>query len=215
MSTPIEREPPRSQPPSAPGGMTPRSLAIGLAGVLVALLLLGTGGFLWTQGPSSGTSLGGPFALQDGDGKVVTDRDFRGRYMLVYFGYTFCPDVCPTTLNDLADAMDKLGAKADRVQPIFITVDPKRDRPDVLKRYVAAFGPRLVGLTGSPEAIADVAKEYRVYYAEHRTGPGPDDYTMDHSSILYLMGPNGRFVAPIRADESGTQMAADLAKLIS
>jgi protein SCO1 len=199
-----------------PGGTRPPSYVYGVIGILIALLLLGTGAFVWLSGAGMSNSLvGGPFSLQDGDGRQISDLDFRGRYMLVYFGYTFCPDVCPTTLNDLADAMDKLGGKADRVQPVFITVDPKRDRPDVLKRYVAAFGPRLVGLTGSPAAIADVAKEYRVYYAEHRTGPGPDDYTMDHSSILYLMGPNGRFVAPIRADESGTQMAADLAKLIS
>ena len=130
--------------------------------------------------------------------------------MLVYFGYTFCPDVCPTTLNEVADALDRLGGKADRLQPIFITVDPKRDTPAVVKQYVAAFTPRLIGLTGSDEQIAKVAQEYRVYYAEHRTGPGPNDYTMDHSSVLYLMGPDGKFIAPIRADEDGAQMAADL-----
>jgi len=216
MSTPAERPPPRPEQPPAPSPLSRRSFAIALAGILVALLLLGTGGFLWVKQDSGGPALGGPFALLDGNGKTVTDRDFRGKYMLVYFGYTFCPDVCPTTLNEVADAMDRLGPKkADRVQPVFITVDPKRDRPEVLKHYVAAFGPRVIGLTGTPEDIAKVAKEYRVYYAEHRTGGGPDDYTMDHSSILYLMGPNGQFLAPIRADESGAQMAANLAKLIS
>jgi protein SCO1/2 len=195
--------------------MSPRSFALALAGILVALLLLGTGGFLWVNEDSRGPSIGGPFALVDGDGKVVTDRDFRGRYMLVYFGYTFCPDVCPTTLNEVAEAIEKLGPKATRVQPIFITIDPKRDKPEVVKRYVSSFGPSVVGLTGTQDEIAKVAKEYRVYYAEHRTGPGTDDYTMDHSSILYLIGPNGRFVAPIRADQNGEQMAADLARLIS
>jgi protein SCO1 len=186
-----------------------------IIGVLLAVLLIGTGGFLWLSGDKAGPSIGGPFTLEDGNGKTVTDQDFRGKYMLVYFGYTFCPDVCPTTLNAVADAMDKLGPKAARLAPLFITVDPKRDTPDVVKQYAAAFGPRIDGLTGTPDQIAKVAKEYRVYYAEHRTGPGPNDYTMDHSSILYLMGPDGRFVAPIRADQSGDEIAAALGKLIS
>jgi protein SCO1/2 len=134
--------------------------------------------------------------------------------MLVYFGYTYCPDVCPTTLNAVADAMDKLGSAAAKVRPVFITVDPKRDTPAVIKQYAAAFTPSLIGLTGTPEEIAKVAKEYRVYYAEHRTGPGPDDYTMDHSSILYLVGPDGRFIAPIAADKSGEEIATSLKKLI-
>ncbi|MBN8901087.1 MAG: hypothetical protein BGO51_21565 [Rhodospirillales bacterium 69-11] len=189
---------------------------IALTGVVLAVLLIGVGGYLWlSNGEGGPTALGGPFTLENGNGKTVTDRDFRGRYMLVYFGYTFCPDVCPTTLNAVADAMDKLGPKADRVQPVFITVDPKRDTPAVVKQYAAAFGSRIEGLTGTPEEIAKVAKEYRVYYAEHRTGPGPNDYTMDHSSILYLMGPDGRFIAPVRADQSGDEMAAVLARLIS
>ncbi len=187
--------------------------AIGLA---MALLLIGTGAYMWFSGGTpAGITVGGPFALQNGDGKPVSDKDFRGKYMLVYFGYTYCPDVCPTTLNAVADAMDKLGPKADRIRPLFITVDPKRDSPAVVKQFAAAFGPRMEGLTGSVEQIATVAKEYRVYYAEHRTGPGPDDYTMDHSSVLYLMGPDGRFIAPIRADMAADQMAASLAKLVS
>jgi len=189
-------------------------LLYAIIGILVAVLLLGAGVFVCLSGgPPS--LLGGQFTLEDGTGKQVSDRDFRGKYMLVYFGYTFCPDVCPTTLNEVADAMDRLGAKADRLQPIFITVDPKRDTPAVVKEYAAAFSPRLIGLTGTPEQIAKVAKEYRVYYAEHRTGPGPNDYSMDHSSILYLMGPDGRFVAPIRSDEGGEELAKDLGKLMS
>jgi protein SCO1 len=186
-------------------------------GVLMAVLLLGAGGLLWLSGGEGGggaLSIGGPFTLADGNGKPISDRDFRGKYMLVYFGYTFCPDVCPTTLNAVADAMDKLGPAAVRVQPLFITVDPKRDTPAVVKQYTAAFGPQIEGLTGSAEEIATVAKAYRVYYAEHRTGPGPDDYAMDHSSVLYLMGPDGAFIAPMRADLSGDQIAENLKRVL-
>jgi protein SCO1/2 len=118
-------------------------------------------------------------------------------------------------LIEVADALDRLGAKADHIQAIFITVDPKRDIPIVVKQYAATFSPRLIGLTGSPEQIAQVAKIYRVYYAETRTGPEPNDYAMAHSSVLYLMGPDGEFVAPIRADESGAQIAEELNRLMS
>lgn len=186
-----------------------------VAGLLIAVLLLGAGGFLWLTGATGGPTVGGPFTLVSDTGRTVTDRDFRGKYMLVYFGYTYCPDVCPTTLNSVAQAMDKLGAKAKDVQPIFITVDPERDKPAVVKQYVSAFSPSLIGLTGSPEQIAAVAKEYRVYYAKHVTGPGPNDYSMDHSSIIYLMGPDGKFIAPIVADQSGATMAKEIAKLVS
>lgn len=196
-----------------PGGIG-RPYAI--IGLLLAVLLIGGGGFLWLSGGSTpGVTIGGPFALTNGDGKPVTDQDFRGKYMLVYFGYTYCPDVCPTTLNAVAEALDKLGTKADRVQPLFITVDPRRDTADAVKKYAAAFGTRFQGLTGSAAQIAAVAKAYRVYYAEHRTGPGPDDYTMDHSSVLYLMGTDGRFIGPIRADLPPDQLAVELAKKIS
>jgi protein SCO1/2 len=206
MSAPI-------QPPSQTSRRP--ALIYGSIGLIATLLILGTGAFVWLTQGGTASLVGGPFTLENGSGQQVTDRNFRGKYMLVYFGYTFCPDVCPTTLTEVADAMDKLGAKADRLQPIFISVDPKRDTPDVVKQYAAAFGPRLIGLTGTPEQIAAVAKEYRVYYAEHRTGPGPNDYSMDHSSVLYLMGPDGKFVAPIRSDENSTEMAADLNRLIS
>jgi len=126
-------------------------------GVVLAVLLIGVGGYLWLSDDTPGgpTALGGPFTLENGAGKTVTDRDIRGRYVLVYFGYTFCPDVCPTTLNAVADAMERLGPKADRVQPLFITVDPKRDTPAVVQQYAAAFGTRIVGLTGTPEQVAD------------------------------------------------------------
>jgi protein SCO1 len=194
----------------------PNRILYAMVGLLLAILLIGAGGFLWLggSGGSNPLGIGGPFTLQDGDGKPVTDKNFRGKFMLVYFGYTFCPDVCPTTLNAVAEAMDRLGPAASRIQPLFITVDPKRDTPTVVKKYAAAFGPAIQGLTGTPEEIADVAKRYRVYFAEHRTGPGPDDYSMDHSSVLYLMNQSGAFLAPVRADQSGAEMAANLKKFL-
>jgi len=195
---------------------TSNNTVYAVIGVLVAVMLLAAGGYLFLSGSQpAALTVGGPFSLIDGDGRPVTDQTWHGKYMLVYFGYTYCPDVCPTTLTNLSDALDKLGAKADRLQPLFITVDPKRDTPPVVKQYAAAFGPRIIGLTGSAEQIAAAAKAYRVYYAEHRTGPGPDDYSMDHSSVLYLMGPDGRFIAPMRADQTGPEMAAALTKLVS
>jgi len=201
----------RTTPP--PGPQRPAGFVLAVAGLLVAVLLLGAGAFMWLSG-NAGPTVGGPFTLQNSDGRTVTDQAFRGKYMLVYFGYTFCPDVCPTTLTHVADALDKLGPQAKLLTPIFITVDPQRDTPAVMKQYTAAFTPQLVGLTGTPEQIAKVAKEYHVYYAIHRTGPGPDDYSVDHSSVLYLMDPKGNFVAPVRADDSGDELAAELRRLL-
>ena len=209
MSTSNER---RKRP--ARDAEPPRHYVYGVLGLLMAVLLIGTGGFLWLSSGGSTGLVGGPFTLVNGDGKTVTEQTFRGRFMLIYFGYTFCPDVCPTTLNNVADAMEKLGPKAARVQPLFITVDPKRDTPQVVKDYAEAFGANIVGLTGSPDQVARAAKAYRVYYAEHRNGSGPDDYTMDHSSLLYLMSPDGTFIAPVRADQSGDEMAAAIARFL-
>ncbi len=203
--------------PTRPAPKQRRAIPALTAGVAM-LLIAGAAAIWWFGAPAvieQAASIGGPFTLQDGSGQTVTDRSFRGKYMLVYFGYTFCPDVCPTTLNDVAQALDKMGQAADRVQPLFITVDPARDTPAVVRQYAAAFTPRLTGLTGTPEQIAAVARDYRVYYAPHRTGPNPGDYTMDHSSILYLMNPDGRFVGIIRADEGADQIAADLRKDLS
>jgi protein SCO1/2 len=185
-----------------------------LGGVMLACLILASGAAYWlTEGETvPAYQIGGPFTLLDSHGKTVTDRDFRGKYLLVYFGYTFCPDACPTTLTQVADALDRLGGKADRLTPVFITVDPKRDTPAVVGTYAAAFSPRLVGLTGDSGEIAAVAKEYHVYYAVHGSGA---DYTVDHSSILYLMGPDGKFVALIPADAGAPTIAAALAKYLS
>lgn len=189
-------------------------LPFAAAGLVLALGLFGAGVFLWLSG-SAGAAIGGPFTLENGSGQTVTDRSFRGKYMLVYFGYTYCPDVCPTTLNEVAGALDQLGPKAKLIQPLFITVDPRRDTPAAMKQYASAFTPRLMGLTGTPEQIDQVEREYHVYAAKHVTGPGPNDYSMDHSSVLYLMGPDGRFIAPIDAGDTAPQLAQKLAGLVS
>lgn len=167
--------------------------------VLVIAVLTGLGALWLTRGPGSpigsGTALvGGPFTLTNQDGKRVTDQDFRGRYMLIFFGFTYCPDVCPGELQVMSAAIDQLGADGDRIQPIFITIDPARDTPEAMKLYVSNFHPRMVGLTGSDADIAAVAKAYRVYYAKAKGSENSPDYLMDHSTILYLMGPDGKFV---------------------
>ncbi len=138
--------------------------------------------------------VGGPFSLTDQTGRRVTDKDFLGKYMLVIFGFTYCPDVCPTELQVMSAALDQLGTKADSIQPLFITIDPQRDTPEVLKQYVSNFHPRLVGLTGTADEIASVAKAYRVYYSKVENNAGPDNYLMDHSTIIYLMDRQGRFL---------------------
>jgi protein SCO1 len=159
-------------------------------------------------------TLGGPFALTDQNQVLRTEKDFHGKYTLVFFGYTYCPDVCPATLAIMAAALDKMGPRSDRIVPIFITVDPKRDTPDKIKSYLSSFGPRFVGLTGAPEAIANVAKEYRVYYKEHPPENG-GEYTVDHSGVVYLMDPNGKFIANYSLDTSPDTLAADLLKRLS
>jgi protein SCO1/2 len=138
-------------------------------------------------------AVGGPYALTDQNGHSRSSTDFRGKYQLIYFGYTFCPDVCPTTLAMIAAAMDKLGASQDRIVPIFITIDPARDKPPILKQYLAAFGPRFVGLTGTADQIARVEKEFRVFAKKQPLKNGT--YGMDHSSVIYLMGPDGKLAA--------------------
>lgn len=179
---------------------------------VIALLLVGRP----APAPNAEASaVGGSFTLTDGDGKTVTADAYRGKYLLVYFGYPFCPDVCPTTLADIVHALDTLGAKADRVQPLFITIDPARDTPAVVRQYVAAFSPRLQGLTGTPDQIAAVAKKYHVYYAPHRSSGASAEYTMDHSSVLYVMGPDGGFAGLIRADQGPDVIARELAGIMA
>jgi protein SCO1/2 len=170
---------------------------------------------LWRLGdrsaPQSGiATVGGPFTLTDQNGAPRSDRDFHGRWVLLYFGYTFCPDVCPTTLAKMASALGKLGPQADRFVPVFVTIDPARDTPSVLKTYLAAFGPQFVGLTGKPSDIANVAHAYRVYYAKHPLAGG--NYAMDHSSVIYLIDPNGHFVKAYDDEVSPQALADDLKK---
>jgi len=187
--------------------------------VLAAFILLiaaGLGGYAWMShelhGPrSSGVALvGGPFSLVNQDGKRVTEKDFLGNYMLVFFGYTYCPDVCPTELQVMTAALDQLGPEASRIQPVFVSVDPARDTPEVLKAYVANFGPRLIGLTGTEAEVAAIAKAYRVYYAKAGNGASATDYLMDHSSIIYLMGPDGRFVKHMPYTTDAAKLATEL-----
>ncbi len=162
---------------------------------------------------------GGPFSLTDQNGMRRTDTDFRGKYMLIFFGYTYCPDVCPTTLAVEAEALDKLGERASRIVPIFITVDPKRDTPDKLKSYLSAFDaqpssvrPNFVGLTGTDEEIEKAADAYEVYYRAHLDGRfgGAEDYSVDHTGNVYLMSPEGKFVAYYSQGISPDELAADL-----
>lgn len=142
--------------------------------------------------------IGGPFELTDQNGNRVTDAHFRGKFMLVYFGYGFCPDVCPTELQNMSAALDRLGKAADVVQPVFITVDPERDTVAFLADYVPLFSDRLIGLTGEPQEIDKVARAYRVYYAKAPNGSDKEDYLVDHTSFVYLMGRDGAFLTMFR-----------------
>jgi len=188
--------------------------------LLVAAL---AGGLLWYQSaqvPQLGRvvstgkmDVGGPFRLIDHTGKPRGDADFRGRYMLIYFGFTFCPDVCPTTLAVMAEALGKLGGDAKRVVPVFITIDPERDTPKVLADYMKAFGPNFVGLTGSAAQIKDVEKKFRVYAVKRplEGSQGKDaGYGVDHSNVMYLVGPDGKTVSFYTEAISPDDLAKDL-----
>jgi len=191
----------------------------------VAALILGAGmiAVMFVEGRSfhpasaantaAGATIGGPFTLVGSDGKTVTDQRYRGKLLLIYFGYTFCPDICPTTLNNVAQALIALENRADEVVPVFITIDPKRDTPKVIGPYVKSFDPRIVGLTGSPAQIAAVAKEYRVYYAAQPAQGS--DYLVDHSSFLYLMDRNGKFVKVIPGGMSGIEIADTIKRFLA
>ena len=193
-----------------------------VAAFLGGLAILGASLFLslehrYTPRGAAGTllasAIGGPFRLVDQEGKTVTDADLKGKWSLIYFGYTHCPDACPTALNDISIALDELGPKRAEVRPVFITVDPERDTPEVLKSYVTSFDAPILALTGTPEAVAQAAKDYRVYYAKHPEPGG--DYSMDHSSVIYVMDPEGRFTATFTPESSPEDIAARLKKLLA
>ena len=184
-------------------------------GTLVALAALqlsgGNTGATMTQ--IEGKALvGGPFTLTDHTGRRVTEKDFAGKFTLVFFGYTYCPDVCPAELQVMTAAMEQLGAKSKQVTPVFITIDPKRDTVEQMASYVSNFHERLVGLTGSHEEIRSVAKAYRVFYAKAKDDGSSTDYLMDHSSIVYLMNPKGEYAAHFSYGTGPEKMAQGIAK---
>src|SRR6185295_1827127 len=200
--------------------MSVRLLAVIVAGFLIGalggagLLVLSQGG----QGPAVQTSgkalIGGPFSLVDQTGKTVTDQDFRGRYMLVFFGFTHCPDICPAELQVMSAALDALGAKADSVVPIFITLDPERDTQAAMSAYVKNFGLRFVGLTGSSEQIAAAAKAYRVAYSKFQQDQTSSDYSIDHSTLVYLMGKDGEYITHFAYGTPASQMTETLRRYL-
>ena len=166
-------------------------------GLLAYAIVAGTGSTSPTPIVTGKPAVGGAFALTDHTGKRVTDKDFLGKYMLVFFGFTNCPDICPSGLQVMTAALDKIGSKADDIVPIFITLDAKRDTPEKLGEYLKSFHPRLVGLTGTEEEIAAAIKVYRVYAEKITDEKTPDSYSYDHSAIFYLMGKDGVFLSPL------------------
>lgn len=204
----------------------PRRPRLNGPAVMLAVVVLVGVGFLAARSwfgsePAAGyvtsagqASIGGPFTLVDQDGKTVTDRDFQGRWLLVYFGYTYCPDVCPTSLARNAEALDLLGPRGDAVVPVLISVDPQRDTPEKMKDYVHYFHPRTVGLTGTPQQVAAVAKDYRVFYMKVER-EDPSAYLMDHSSFTYLVGPDGKFVQFFRHEATPQEVADGLKKALA
>ena len=157
-------------------------------------------------------AIGGPFKLTDQNGQAVSNQDLHGRPFLVFFGFTHCPDVCPTTLFEVSEILRALGRDADRTRALFITVDPERDTPSVMKDYLSSFDPHLSGLSGDPAAIAAIAKGYRVYYKKVPLDQG--GYTMDHTAIVYLMDKDGRFVSPFSLKRTAEAAAADLRRYL-
>ncbi|HZL31012.1 MAG TPA: SCO family protein [Pseudolabrys sp.] len=180
-----------------------------LAGLVIFL-----GVFLYATGNLSGgpgaSAIGGPFTLTDQNGKTITDKDLKGKPFLVFFGYTHCPDVCPTTLFELSELMHALGNDANRTGALFISVDPERDTPAAMKDYLSSFDPHVIGATGGEKAVEMAEKAYRVYAKKVPTENG--DYSMDHTALVYLMNKQGRFVAPFSLKRSPQAAAADLRK---
>jgi protein SCO1/2 len=183
-------------------------------GAFLAGLVIVLGAFMYLAGHSASSigpavaSVGGPFHLEDQNGKPFGDQDMKGRPFLVFFGYTHCPDVCPTTLFEMSEVLKALGNDADRAGALFITVDPERDTPAMLKDYLSNFDPHLRGLTGDPAAVGAALKAYRVYAAKIPLKDG--DYTMDHTAAVYLMDKDGRFVAPFNLKQTPEAAAAQL-----
>jgi protein SCO1 len=192
-------------------------ILMGFAGLFgfaaVALCILYVVTFRGDHGAAASTRIGGPFKLVDDTGATVTEKTLAGKPYAMYFGYTFCPEVCPTTLLDLSRWIQKLGPDADKLNYVFVTVDPERDTVQTMHAYLSSFDKRIRGYTGTPSEIAQIAKEYRVYYKKVPTDGG--GYTMDHSSIIYLMGPDAQFVTVIPYQEDDASALAKLRNLAS
>ncbi len=187
-------------------------LALLIAGGAAAALLISAEQSRPGSAPRASIPIGGPFTLTAADGKSITDQTYRGKWLLVYFGYTSCFDECPEALKAVSVALEELGPVANRVQPLFITLDPKRDTPTVLARYMKAFDKRIVGLTGTPEQIARVAREYRVYYApENAVGGG---YVINHSTFIYVVSPRGTLAKFFAGNTSGVLIADELRQIV-
>jgi protein SCO1/2 len=195
----------RATKPGRPGGSS-----FGVIGLAMLVIFGGAAALRFGPGapPASAPPIGGAFDLVDGYGQRVRQSDLAGRFALIYFGYTGCPDICPTTLGQIAIAMDRLGQAARRVQPVFITVDPARDTPGIMARYTASISPDLLGLTGSAEAIGAAERAFHVQVMPANGG-------FDHSSVIYMIGPDGRLVAPIPADAAGPAIAAEILRHLS
>jgi protein SCO1/2 len=198
---------PQKTAPRRPG-LSPRVLAAIVA--CVALAAIGVG-IVTAPSANTGTAMvGGAFALQTGDGKTITDAELKGSPFMVYFGYTHCPDVCPTTLAQISDMLKRLPDKPIKV--LFVTVDPERDTPALMADYVSSFDPRIIGLSGSPEAIARMEKAYRVY--AHKSPTKDGDYTMDHSSVVYLMDAKGGFIESFNLERPSQEAAKELSSYL-
>jgi protein SCO1/2 len=202
------RQPPSGKAPSSP------AFSIRIIVAAAAILVLAAIAAWFAAAPRQGAGdslIGGPFALQDGAGRTITDESLRGRPFLVYVGYTHCPDVCPTELARVADVLSKMGDKA--IPALFITVDPERDTPKVMQDYASSFSAPITGLSGSPQAIGAVEKAYRVFA---RKGPIQSDgsYSMDHSSIVYLMNKTGGFVEALNLDRPPEETASELERYL-
>ena len=191
-------------------------ILIVLGSFLVGLLVFSTAIFVLSGRPpvpvAASSAIGGPFKLVDQNKRTVTDQDFKGKPFLVFFGFTHCPDICPTTLLDVSQVLASLGNDADRVGALFVTVDPERDTPATLKEYLSSFDPRLVGLTGDAKDIAAMEKAYRIYSKKVPLEGG--GYTMDHTALVYLMDKEGRFVAPFSLKRKPEESAADLRRYL-
>jgi protein SCO1/2 len=189
--------------------------AIGLIAILICALAMIVSAAAPRALAEDQVTVGGPFTLAAPDGATVTDESYRGKWLVVFFGYTFCPDTCPTTLSQIALALDKLGPDAGKVQPIFITVDPARDTPEVMGQYTEAFDPRIVGLSGSAEQIAAVSKAYGAYSERRNSGADAAGYLVDHSTYIYIMDPDGKFVRGLSFDTPSDDIANAVRTIIA